>query len=271
MWRMLRMEISPTRKNRIEHVGDCPSGNLRDLLTTYARRYETRDFLEDDPSWFMHQPSNNGDREVVAFLSACLSYGRRDLFMPKIKSLIDLSEGNIVDWLANGRFREKVPDANMCFYRLQTHHNIRELLTALQDIISQYGSVGGLLREHSVDEGLRALELLTSFFNAYDTGGLVPRNTVSACKRLCMFLRWMVRDNSPVDLGLWASYIDKRSLIMPLDTHVVEESMALGLLSSRSTSMIAAKRLTAKMLEIFPNDPLRGDFALFGYGVDKKR
>ena len=84
-----------------------------------------------------------------------------------------------------------------------------------------------------------------------------------------MFLRWMVRSDSPVDLGLWADLIDRRSLIMPLDTHVVQEAQRMGLLNSRTASMSTARRLTDVMLEIFPEDPLKGDFALFGLGVDE--
>ena len=86
-----------------------------------------------------------------------------------------------------------------------------------------------------------------------------------------MFLRWMVRDGSPVDLGLWSDIMDRRTLIMPLDTHVVQESLRMGLLKSRTASMGTARRLTDAMLEIFPADPLKGDFALFGLGVDEER
>jgi uncharacterized protein (TIGR02757 family) len=84
-----------------------------------------------------------------------------------------------------------------------------------------------------------------------------------------MFLRWMVRTDSPVDLGLWADFIDRRTLVIPLDTHVVQEARRLGLLTSACTSMSVARRLTAKLAEVFPDDPCRGDFALFGYGVDE--
>ena len=84
-----------------------------------------------------------------------------------------------------------------------------------------------------------------------------------------MFLRWMVRDSSPVDLGLWSDKIPRESLIIPLDTHVLTEAGKLGLVSSRCASMAAARRLTTRLAEIFPDDPLKGDFALFGYGVDK--
>ena len=83
-----------------------------------------------------------------------------------------------------------------------------------------------------------------------------------------MFLRWMVRDNSPVDLGLWNDIIDKRTLIIPMDTHVVQEAMRLGLLKSKSTSMSNAMKLSNRLRDIFPEDPLKGDFALFGLGVD---
>ena len=83
-------------------------------------------------------------------------------------------------------------------------------------------------------------------------------------------MRWMVRGGSPVDLGVWEDIIDRRTLIMPMDTHVVQQSVRLGLLKSSSASMSSALRLTSAMSEVFPDDPLKGDFALFGYGVNNK-
>ena len=83
-----------------------------------------------------------------------------------------------------------------------------------------------------------------------------------------MFLRWMVRSDSPVDLGLWSKFIDRRTLIIPLDTHVLQQSVRLGLLNSKTATMSTAIRLTKTLAEIFPEDPLKGDFALFGYGVN---
>ena len=77
----------------------------------------------------------------------------------------------------------------------------------------------------------------------------------------------MVRSNSPVDLGLWADFIDRSTLIMPLDTHVLRQSAHLGLLTTKTATMSAARRLTATLTEIFPGDPLKGDYALFGYSV----
>ena len=81
-----------------------------------------------------------------------------------------------------------------------------------------------------------------------------------------MFLRWMVRDGSPVDLGLW-TFIDKRTLIMPLDTHVLQEAARLKLISGKTASMRTAAQLTETLRQAFPDDPLKGDFALFGDGI----
>ena len=78
----------------------------------------------------------------------------------------------------------------------------------------------------------------------------------------------MVRKDSPVDLGLWNNIIDQRTLIIPLDTHVIQEANRLGLIKTKSTSMKVACELTEKLRKIFPEDPLKGDFALFGYGIN---
>ena len=115
----------------------------------------------------------------------------------------------------------------------------------------------------------RKIKAITNWFSNYKENKLIPKDTVSACKRICMFLRWMVRDNSPVDLGIWSDFIDKRTLIIPMDTHVVNEAIALKLIDSLSTSMSNAIKLTKRLSKTFPDDPLKGDFALFGYGVNK--
>ena len=84
-----------------------------------------------------------------------------------------------------------------------------------------------------------------------------------------MFLRWMVRRGSPVDLGLW-KWADSASLLIPLDVHVMQEAAKLGLIPEGATaSRKTAELLTSALVEVFPGDPCRGDFALFGLGVDK--
>lgn len=244
------------------------TSDLDSLLKTYAEKYETSDFLPSDPSWFMHQVEGTENREVTAFLASCLSYGSRKQFMPKIQSLLDMAEGDLYHWVLSGDFKKDIPDDDSrCFYRLYTCHTMHSLLCALQSMLCEHGSIGAFVKA-SANDCLTAVKAITSYFANLGIETIIPKNTSSACKRVCMFMRWMVRDNSPVDLGLWTSFIDKRTLIIPMDTHVLQEACRLGLLNSKTASMSAALKLSKRLSEIFPEDPMKGDFALFGYGVN---
>ena len=238
-------------------------------LRMYAKMYETEAFLFVDPSLFMHLVSGKENQETMAFIASSLSYGNRKHFFPKIRFILDASARDVYHWVKNGDYEADIPAVDVCYYRLYTYRAMNKFLHALQEMLVRYGSIGEFLRANATD-GPSALRALTDFFGKRDAGGVVPKDTTSACKRLCLFLRWMVRDNSPVDLGLWADFIDRRTLIMPLDTHVIGHALRLGLLTSATASMPAAVRLTEEMRNIFPDDPLKGDFALFGYGINHR-
>lgn len=246
------------------------NNDIRDTLITLAERYETRDFIVGDPSWWMHQVSGALNQEATAFVASVLSYGSRAQFMPKTGLLLDYAEGDMDSWLRTGAYADRFAAGDkQCFYRLYNNDTMRRFFDAYRDMLTQHGSMGEFISTlHAPVTALQALEAICQWFSSHGVSVVVPKDTTSACKRVCMFLRWMVRDGSPVDLGLWKDFIDKRTLIIPLDTHVVSEAMKLGLLSSRCASMSAALRLTDAMREAFPDDPLRGDFALFGYGVN---
>lgn len=250
-----------------------------------ARKYETKDFIVGDPSWFMHQVDSELDREVLAFVASSLSYGSRSQFMRKIQFLLDCSRQRCItfsEWVKSGAFKEDIPnDDARCFYRLYTFSTMYTMLSALQEMLVQYSSIKEYVVKSANGGGavqmcdgklscIDAVKAIVTFFAEKGIEGIVPKNTQSSCKRICMFLRWMVRDNSPVDLGLWSDIIDKRTLIIPMDTHVLQEAGRLGLIKSKTASMTSAIRLTERLLEIFPDDPLKGDFALFGVGVDQE-
>lgn len=245
----------------------------RELLRNYAAHYETADFINGDPSWFMHQVDGDLNREAMAFVAANLSYGSRKQFMPKVEWLRQQAGGDMHSWILRGQFCDALPANDCgCFYRLNTVGQMHSFLKAYHQLLAEHGSMGDWLRKDiritDPEGGLHAIEHITEWFASHGSTGVVPKDARSACKRICMFLRWMVRKDSPVDLGLWSDFIDCRSLIMPLDTHVMQQSLRLGLLQSSSTSMSAAQRLSAALAQIFPSDPLKGDFALFGYGVN---
>lgn len=230
---------------------------LKMHLISLADKYETESFIKDDPSQFMHRYTLPAQQERAAFIAAALSYGSRRQFIPKIDSLLEnCSRGTVP------------PDNDDCFYRLHTNRMVRRFLSVTDGIYTSHGTMLKWIAENGVHTGIDAVKLITAHFARHGASDLIPKNSTSSCKRVCMFLRWMVRDNSPVDLGLWSGQIDKSTLIMPMDTHVLQESIKLGLINSKTGSMSTAIKLTERMKAIFPDDPTRADFALFGLGVD---
>ena len=240
------------------------------LLRQYADQYETKDFLCGDPSWFMHQVDDRHNQETMAFLASCLSYGSRAQFMPKIAFLLEKSKKSPYNWIKSGAFAEDFYASDrQCFYRLYSNGLMYDFFEVFRKLLNTYDSLGEFVRCEA-DDGLGAVDAICRFFSGHGIKLVVPQDTQSACKRVCMFLRWMVRSGSPVDLGLWADFIDRRTLIMPLDTHVLAQATRLGLLKSRNATMHTAIKLTETLKNVFPDDPLRGDFALFGYGVNRR-
>lgn len=240
------------------------------LLRQYAEQYETADFLKDDPSRFMHLVRGSKNQEAMAFIASSLSYGSRKQFNPKIQMVLDRTGGEVDEWIRTGQYEDHFKkDDTGCFYRLYNNDTMHRFFHAYQQLLLTYGSLGDYVRLHASDGGT-AVAAICGYFNHHGISTIIPKNTQSACKRVCLFLRWMVRGNSPVDLGLWADFIDRRTLIIPLDTHVLRQSDRLGLLKSKTATMATARRLTATLAGIFPDDPLKGDYALFGYGINQE-
>lgn len=238
-------------------------------LALLADKYENKEFLVGDPSQFMHMVKGDSNKELLAFIASCFSYGSRKQFIPKIRKILDWCDGEITEWIVNGDYIKVIPYDNSCYYRLYTNSMVCDMLGALRQMLQQYGSMRMFIKAKVRErEALSAIAAICKWFAEHNSHGIIPKDTKSSCKRICMFLRWMVRDNSPVDIGLWSDIIDKRTLIIPMDTHVVQESLRLGLTQSRSTSMSAAIKLTQRLAEIFPGDPTKGDYALFGIGVE---
>ena len=245
-------------------------GEIKRLLGKYAAKYEKAGFLEGDPSRFMHLVTGAANQEATAFVASGLSFGSRSQFLPRIQWLLDCASGDMDRWIRTGAFeRDMKHGDSRCFYRFFTYSDMHRFFARYREIMEQHGSLGGFVRSVANGNATAAVEAICRRFNEGEPCGVVPKDPHSACKRVCMFLRWMVRTDSPVDLGLWADFIDRRTLVIPLDTHVVQEARRLRLLTSACTSMSVARRLTAKLAEVFPDDPCQGDFALFGYGVDE--
>ena len=244
---------------------------LKRQLCQLAAKYETTDFTMGDPAQFMRRYHNPLDVEITAFLAANLAFGRRTCILCCLEKICHEMDESPSEWLLSKRYETLFPDSGKSFYRIYSHRNMRAMCETLRQLVMNHGSLGEYCRcryeagDCEKQPGRLAAVIADSFPEACKP--LISNGKTSANKRLNLFLRWMVRQNSPVDLGLWDWY-PASDLLMPLDTHVVAVAKAFGLVAENATpNLKLAIQLTDIMSEIFPGDPLKGDFALFGYGV----
>lgn len=245
---------------------------LKQHLIDLANKYETREFIKSDPIYFPHKVKEIGcskqDIEISAFISAWLAYGSRKCFMRVIEELHERMDWKPYKFIKSGLYRLCEKD-NSTLYRFYKWIDFYSLCEALNDIYS-YDSLEDYVLQTSNSYGMDALIVLQDEFGSiHGIKGIPSRNSNSSCKKLNMFLRWMIRKDSPVDLGIWSAF-KLSSLIMPLDTHVIQESIKLGLIKSKYATIKTAIELTKVAKEVFPDDPCRLDFALYGLGIDKK-
>ncbi|MCQ2396143.1 MAG: TIGR02757 family protein [Lentisphaeria bacterium] len=245
---------------------------LQTHLREWAVQYEKSDFLKDDPSQFMHRYKTARDIEIAGFFAAALAFGRRTCILNKVGCVLDAAGESPANWILSRGYDCFFPDSDASFYRVFTYRQLRRACETLRGILQEHGTLGEQLKQlhqsgATNHQAGRLASVLAELFPA-ECAPLVPHGSDTANKRLNLYLRWMVRGNSEVDMGLWTWY-PASELIMPLDVHVVQMSKELGLLPPNATaSLCNALRLTEALKEIYPDDPVRGDYALFGYGVN---
>jgi len=245
----------------------------REKLINWAKLYNRKEFIASDPIQFPHRFTQKQDIEISGFITAWISYGRRPLILKKAEELHFLFGGNPYTWImrdekerirsCDGLRKQNVNKRDTC-YRFYTFSDFIELTTRLHTIYQTYPSLEDAL---AATEGSNPLNRLQSLFTGIK--GIPFPGGSSACKRLAMFLRWMVRDDGIVDFGIWNTHFSPQDLIIPLDTHVFRIAGELNLITHKTPSMAAAVELTEAMKKVFPNDPALADFSLFGYGIDQ--
>ena len=244
----------------------------------YAK-YNHRRFIKPDPLQFVYRYSNRGDMEIAAFLAAELAYGRVQQIQ---KSLVELL-GRMGD--SPCRFVQGFGETERRMlrdfkHRFTTGDDISDLLILLKKVLSRYGSIQEFFVQGYNPGDKNIIPALSKFcdllldmyaktHNGHIRKGLGYLLTKpaagSACKRLNLFLRWMVREDE-VDAGLWKS-IDKAKLIVPVDVHMGRLCRILGLYSKKTVSLITALKITDSFKEIEPADPVKYDFALSRIGI----
>lgn len=241
-------------------------------LEKLAEKYETEDFIKDDPIQFPHRFKNPHDVEIAAFLASLFAYGNRKIFVKKLGALFKIMNNKPLDFILNFE-----PESLLGFnYRFAKDFDIIEVFNILHKLYSTSNSLKALFEHgYKIDNTIYTmLQSVTDYFysNVKNEVGqgfyhLIPNpKNGGAIKRMNMFLRWMVR-KPPVDLGLW-DFIPAGELLIPLDVHVARVSRKMGLLTRSSNDFKAVLELSKNLQKYSPNDPVRFDFAMFGLGIN---
>ena len=240
---------------------------MKKLLDELVKKYETKEFIKNDPVQFPHRYNLKEDIEISAFISSLFAFGRREMFIQKLNGLFSFANSPyelILDY--------KKYNLENFLYRFIKSKDLIELLKILNKLYTVEKSSLEELFFEKKDRFKRITNYFYSNCTCPNSSGFCfmfakPENK-SALKRINMFLRWMVR-SGVVDFGLWKG-IKKNELIIPLDVHVARISRELKLLKRSQNDFKSALELTEKLKEFDPIDPVKYDFALFGYGVNEK-
>ena len=233
------------------------------LLSQY-RIVCKRSFIATDPVQFPHRYTKSEDIEIAAFLAATIAWGRRDLILRSAEKMFDIignheAEGPFAFVMAGDYRKLKKRNIHRTFFE----DDLKYFCIGFKHCYTKYGSLEKLFAcAPDVWEGIALFREEMALANNGIYSKHISNPESSACKRLNLALRWLVR-KGPVDLGLWKR-IKPRELYIPLDVHVARTARKLFLLQRKSNDKMAVIELTEKLRKLCPEDPVKYDFALFG-------
>ncbi len=248
------------------------------LLEQKVELYNTRDFIPNDPISIPHQFSKKQDIEIMGFVAAVLAWGQRITIINKCNELITRMDNAPYDFVLNHKendlkkllhFKHRTFNDTDLLYFVSFFHQFYHQHDSLEDAFVPEKKY----KEENVR--LALINFNKTFFGLEDFPTRTQKHISSplkksACKRLNMFLRWMVRkDKMGVDFGIW-NKISPAQLVCPCDVHVDRVARRLGLITRLATDWETAIELTENLKQYDPKDPVKYDFALFGMGVEEK-
>jgi uncharacterized protein (TIGR02757 family) len=245
----------------------------RERLEELYALYHRRELVHPDPLEFLYDYRALGDREVVALVASSLAYGRVAGILKSVSTVLERMDPSPSDFLLNSSFdflRSTFADFK---HRFTTGQELAAMLWDAKRLIEQYGSLHACFAACFNEKDDTVLTALSAFVGKFNTCSskngnfsLLPSPSKgSACKRLNLFLRWMVRRDE-VDPGGWNS-VPTSSLIVPLDTHMHKICLRLHLTERRQADLGTAVDITRAFRKIVPEDPVRYDFALTRLGI----
>jgi uncharacterized protein (TIGR02757 family) len=229
-------------------------------LNLWYRRINRPSFAKEDPVSFPRSFSRPEDREAAAFLASVIAWGRRDLILRSGRRMFALMGESPFDFVMSGSWK---PGAS-CVHRTFFEKDLAYFCRGLRWCFEKYGSLEKLFTG-GIWEGIDRFRGEMAAANGGVFTKHIANPAISACKRLNLALRWLVRSDA-VDMGLWKN-VSPSALFIPLDLHVARTARRLGLLERGSGDRKAVVELTEKLRAFCPEDPVKYDFALFGMGV----
>ena len=250
-----------------------PNQDIVSLLETTATKMNQPDFIESDPVKFPRLFSDIRDIEIVSLLVSAIAWGNRKMILRNADRMLTLMEHSPYHYIMDGGYEELENGQNI--HRTFFTDNLKHFLRGLHKIYSKYDTIDSMIKKLAVNREeyvpWRLAEIINTELREANAGYADSRclpvdTSKSALKRLNMAMRWLVRDDGIVDLGVWSS-LKPSQLFIPLDVHVGDVSRGLGLLERRSNDRKAVIELTECLRTLRPEDPTFYDFALFGIGV----
>jgi uncharacterized protein (TIGR02757 family) len=263
--------------------------NLKAFLDEKVAQYNRPEFIANDPVSIPHMFTKKQDIEIMGFWAATLAWGQRVTIINKCKELIGLMDGAPYDFIINHEepdlkkllhFKHRTFNDIDTLYFIAFFRQHYERFESLEDAFVPPNPLGEQDSQKLPLQGAGGLEAALNHFRSYffslpdfphrTKKHVSSPSQKSTCKRLNMFLRWMVRrDNQGVDFGIW-NKLTPADLICPCDLHVDRVARKLKLITRKQTDWQTAIELTERLKEFDPKDPVKYDFALFGLGIEER-
>lgn len=252
--------------------------DLKNFLEEKYDKYNRIDFIESDPISIPHQFTKKEDIEIAGFLAATIAWGQRVTIINNANKLMNLMGNNPHDFIMTAKQKD-FQKFDSFVHRTFNGTDAVFFMKTLQNIYKKYGGLETAFHSSStnmIEAGLNAItnfrKIFFSIEHPHRTGKHISNPSEnSSAKRLCMYLRWMVRnDKRGVDFGIWKSSLLPSHLMCPLDVHSGNVARKLGLLKRTQNDWKAVEELTANLRKFDAKDPVKYDFALFGLGVFEK-
>ncbi len=216
--------------------------------------------LESDPVVFVHRYTTAADKEIAGFIASQFAYGNIKAMKQFMALLFEKMGEHPRAFVTGGDFSS----LGSLYYRFQKGEEIIDLFKTLKKMVEDHGSLGAMLNAHYEGDVREMLWRVRQRYFQKDDSRLMfffPKRSLSnPLKRWNLYLRWMVRKDG-IDMGIWP-FIDKKDLIVPLDTHIFKIGRCLGWTASKTQSWKAACDITAALRKSAPEDPLKFDFFL---------